>query len=109
VALLSSRDVWIDVLHIVSPSASEEGIEQAQQLGQLVAGMLCHVNLIPLNPTAGYGGRPSSRARVEAFQQELARYGVSSTVRVRRGIDIQAGCGQLRDRVVAEASAQRRD
>lgn len=70
--------------------------EQAQALGRLLQGMLCHVNLIPLNPTKKYGGRPSSRARVEAFQQELARYGISSTVRVRRGIDIQAGCGQLK-------------
>jgi 23S rRNA (adenine2503-C2)-methyltransferase len=74
-------------------------VEQARALGQLVQGMLCHVNLIPLNPTAGYGGGPSSRTRVQAFQDELARYGVTSTVRMRRGIDIQAGCGQLRDRV----------
>ncbi len=73
--------------------------DQAQALGRLVQGMLCHVNLIPLNPTKGYGGSPSSRERVDAFQQALKRYGVSSTVRVRRGIDIQAGCGQLRDRV----------
>lgn len=73
-------------------------IEQAQALGRLLKGMLCHVNLIPLNPTSGYSGGPSGRVRVEAFQQELARYGISSTVRVRRGIDIQAGCGQLRDR-----------
>jgi 23S rRNA (adenine2503-C2)-methyltransferase len=64
--------------------------------------MLCHVNLIPLNPTQGYGGKPSSRLRVEAFQQELASYGVTSTVRVRRGIDIQAGCGQLRDRATID-------
>jgi 23S rRNA (adenine2503-C2)-methyltransferase len=71
-------------------------IEQARALGQLVQGMLCHVNLIPLNPTAGYGGGPSSRERVAAFQEELSRWGVSSSVRVRRGIDIQAGCGQLR-------------
>ncbi|HFQ93846.1 MAG TPA: 23S rRNA (adenine(2503)-C(2))-methyltransferase RlmN [Anaerolineae bacterium] len=70
--------------------------EQAQALGRLLQGMLCHVNLIPLNPTQKYGGQPSSRARVDAFQQELARYGVSSAVRVRRGIDIQAGCGQLK-------------
>lgn len=73
--------------------------QQAQALGQLVQGLLCHVNLIPLNPTAGYSGGPSSLARVEAFQRELGRYGLTSTVRVRRGIDIQAGCGQLRDRV----------
>ncbi len=72
--------------------------EQAHKLGQLLQGMLAHVNLIPLNPTAGYGGMPSSPERVERFQRALAEYGVGSTVRVRRGIDIQAGCGQLRDR-----------
>ena len=81
-------------------------IEQAHLLGQLVKGLLCHVNLIPLNPTNGYSGRPSSRQRVGAFQQELARYSVSSTVRVRRGIDIQAGCGQLRDRVANREEGQ---
>jgi len=77
-------------------------LEQAQALGRLLRGMLCHVNLIPLNPTDGYGGDPSGLDRVSAFQEELERYGVSSTVRVRRGIDIQAGCGQLRDRYSQE-------
>jgi len=72
--------------------------EQAHKLGQLLRGMLAHVNLIPLNPTAGYGGAPSSPERVARFQKVLEEYGISSTVRVRRGIDIQAGCGQLRDR-----------
>jgi 23S rRNA (adenine2503-C2)-methyltransferase len=83
-------------------NGENDTIEQAQALGQLVQGMLCHVNLIPLNPTQGYGGKPSSRLRVEAFQHELASYGVTSTVRVRRGIDIQAGCGQLRDRLTMD-------
>jgi 23S rRNA (adenine2503-C2)-methyltransferase len=72
--------------------------EQAHKLGELLRGMLGHVNLIPLNPTAGYGGVPSSPERVARFQEILTEYGVTSTVRVRRGIDIQAGCGQLRDR-----------
>ena len=72
--------------------------DQAHKLGQLLRGMLAHVNLIPLNPTAGYGGRPSSPEQVNRFQEVLSGYGVTSTVRVRRGIDIQAGCGQLRDR-----------
>jgi 23S rRNA (adenine2503-C2)-methyltransferase len=72
--------------------------EQAHKLGQLLRGMLAHVNLIPLNPTAGYGGAPSSPERVARFQKVLEEYGITSTVRVRRGIDIQAGCGQLRDR-----------
>ncbi|MEJ2748329.1 MAG: 23S rRNA (adenine(2503)-C(2))-methyltransferase RlmN [Anaerolineae bacterium] len=81
-------------------AGENDTVEQAQALGRLVQGMLCHVNLIPLNPTKGYGGGPSSRERVDKFQEVLGQYGVSSTVRVRRGIDIQAGCGQLRDRVV---------
>ncbi len=72
--------------------------EQAHRLGSLVQNLLCHVNLIPLNPTNGYTGRPSNRDSVAAFQAVLNQYGVGSTVRVRRGIDIQAGCGQLRDR-----------
>jgi len=83
-------------------SGENDTIEQARALGNLLHGMLCHVNLIPLNPTSGYSGGPSSKERVDAFQAELAHFGVSSTVRVRRGIDIQAGCGQLRDRVVGK-------
>ncbi len=74
--------------------------EQAHRLGALVQGLLCHVNLIPLNPTNGYAGRPSTKESVAAFQAVLSQYGVGSTVRVRRGIDIQAGCGQLRDRAL---------
>ncbi len=69
---------------------------QAHTLGRLLQGMLCHVNLIPLNPTVGYAGQPSDRERVAAFQAILESYGVGSTVRMRRGIDINAGCGQLK-------------
>ncbi len=79
-------------------NGENDTLEQARALGGLLKGLICHVNLIPLNPTEGFKGGPSSRERVDAFQEELARFGVSSTVRVRRGIDIQAGCGQLRDR-----------
>jgi 23S rRNA (adenine2503-C2)-methyltransferase len=75
-------------------------VEQARRLGLLLRGLLCHVNLIPLNPTGGYDGAPSDPARVAAFQSELKQHGVSSSVRVRRGIDIQAGCGQLKANVV---------
>jgi 23S rRNA (adenine2503-C2)-methyltransferase len=70
--------------------------EQAQELGFLLKGMMTHVNLIPLNPTGGYAGKPSDPERVKTFQDILTQHGVTSTVRVRRGIDIQAGCGQLK-------------
>jgi 23S rRNA (adenine2503-C2)-methyltransferase len=73
--------------------------EQAETLGRLLHGLKCHVNLIPLNPTDGYAGRPPDPARVAAFQATLEQHGVRSTVRVRRGIDIGAGCGQLKAEV----------
>ena len=75
--------------------------EQARKLaGRLSAlkvggSTLCHVNVIPLNPTHGYSGEATTRERAIAFQQELTRFGIPCTIRIRRGIDIQAGCGQL--------------
>jgi 23S rRNA (adenine2503-C2)-methyltransferase len=70
--------------------------EQARALGRLLGGMLCHVNLIPVNPTPdGAIGRPP-RARTLAFQRELAAQGVPCTVRVEKGVEISAACGQLR-------------
>jgi 23S rRNA (adenine2503-C2)-methyltransferase len=73
--------------------------EQAHAVGRLLAGMAAHVNLIPLNPTFGYEGVPSGGTAVQQFQAILTQYGLPSTVRQRRGIDIQAGCGQLRAKI----------
>jgi 23S rRNA (adenine2503-C2)-methyltransferase len=69
---------------------------QAHALGQLLQGLDAHVNLIPLNPTEGYQGRPTRTTAVSRFQDILGQYDLPSTVRQRRGIDIAAGCGQLR-------------
>ena len=73
--------------------------EQAQELIRLLKGMLCHVNVIPLNPTAGFDGQKSKKGRVYQFQSILQDHGIPCTVRMRRGIDIQAGCGQLANKV----------
>jgi 23S rRNA (adenine2503-C2)-methyltransferase len=75
-------------------------LEQAEALAARTTGMLVHINLIPLNPTVGYSGQPSSDERIEAFTQVLERRHIPFTLRLRRGIDIQAGCGQLRARMV---------
>jgi 23S rRNA (adenine2503-C2)-methyltransferase len=69
--------------------------EQAILLAKKLKGMLCHVNAIPLNPTMGYSGQATSHARAELFKKILEEHGISCTIRLRRGIDIQAGCGQL--------------
>lgn len=74
--------------------------EQARALGKLLQGMLCHVNIIPLNPTGEYSGSPAAQEAIDAFVRILEGYGVPATVRVRRGIDIDAGCGQLKAKVI---------
>jgi 23S rRNA (adenine2503-C2)-methyltransferase len=73
---------------------------QAHTLGQLLQGLLCHVNVIPLNPTAGFDGKPSDVSRVGDFVRVVESYGIPVTVRIRRGIDIGAGCGQLKTEVM---------
>lgn len=73
--------------------------EQAHALGKLLKDVNSHINLIPLNPTDGFGGQPTKRPSVKAFQAILTEYGIPSTVRQRRGIDIAAGCGQLKQGV----------
>jgi 23S rRNA (adenine2503-C2)-methyltransferase len=72
-----------------------DSAETAHAVGRLLHGRPAQVNLIPLNPTAGYGGSPTGREAARQFQHILAGYGLPSTVRQRRGIDIAAGCGQL--------------
>ena len=73
--------------------------EIARRLAALLKGLLCHVNVIPLNPTANYAGQPTPRERAIAFKAELEKHGIPCTIRIRRGIDIQAGCGQLASEV----------
>ena len=73
-----------------------DSADHARSVGRLVAGMPGQVNLIPLNPTAGYAGSPTGAEAAKRFQRILAEeFGIPSTVRQRRGIDIAAGCGQL--------------
>ena len=79
--------------------------EQAEALVKLVRNTfnpqvekrhMIHVNMIPLNPTSGFAGRASQRTRIQEFCDVLSRAGIPNTLRVRRGIDISAGCGQLK-------------
>jgi 23S rRNA (adenine2503-C2)-methyltransferase len=67
---------------------------QAVQLSELLDPRAFKVNLIPYNPTGSrYEG--SSPKAIEAFRAELERRGLSATVRLTRGRDIDAACGQL--------------
>jgi len=82
--------------------------EHAAKLADLAAGLpAAHVNLIPLNPSRGYAGAASTRDHVAAFKAILDERSVPCTVRVRRGVDIAAGCGQLAG--LANRSSQERN
>jgi 23S rRNA (adenine2503-C2)-methyltransferase len=72
-----------------------DSVEDAAALVQKIKGMLCHVNLIPLNPTQGYDKPGTQADQVHSFFDVLERNGIPCTVRLRRGIEIGAGCGQL--------------
>jgi 23S rRNA (adenine2503-C2)-methyltransferase len=76
-------------------AGKNDTLEQARAFVKLAKGLDCHVNVIPLNPTRGYGGQTSTRERVAKFKSILETNGIPCTVRVRRGIDVDAGCGQL--------------
>jgi len=88
-----------------------DGVNDAPELARELAGLLrplraatgavlCHVNLIPLNPVPHSSYCPSPPPRVAAFQAILEKAGIPTTVRSRRGLDIDAGCGQLRRRIL---------
>lgn len=72
-----------------------DSLDQGRELARMLTGMLCHVNLIPLNPTTPRFHR-TSRKQVLAFQAELTRHGIPTTVRAERGGHIEAACGQLK-------------
>ena len=74
----------------------------AKALAVLLQRMLCHVNLIPLNPVAERGLSGSSREHAQQFLQWLTECHVSATVRREMGTDIEGACGQLRRRVLDE-------
>jgi 23S rRNA (adenine2503-C2)-methyltransferase len=69
--------------------------EQARKLAVRLRGLLCHVNAIPLNPTSGFNGKATTHNRAQEFKAILEQKGIPCTIRMRRGIDIRAGCGQL--------------
>ncbi|CUR51880.1 Ribosomal RNA large subunit methyltransferase N [Nitrosotalea devaniterrae] len=71
----------------------------ASELAHILKGNGAHVNLIPMNPTAGGFNRPA-RKKVLAFQQILRNGDVNCTVRVEKGVEISAACGQLRTDMV---------
>lgn len=75
-----------------------DAVSHARELAELLRGMLCHVNLIPMNPVVGSPYAPSHPSAVLRFRDVLTSEGIPCTVRLEMGRDIDAACGQLRAR-----------
>lgn len=73
--------------------------QNAEELSNLLKGVLCHVNLIPVNAVDGTGFVPGSEKSIRNFQNILEKNGIPATVRREMGSDISAACGQLRSQI----------
>ncbi|HHV94583.1 MAG TPA: 23S rRNA (adenine(2503)-C(2))-methyltransferase RlmN [Firmicutes bacterium] len=72
--------------------------EDAHRLTEILRGLLCHVNLIPVNPIPGGFQKKPRDSQVARFESWLRRGGLVVSIRKERGADIEAACGQLRGR-----------
>lgn len=77
-------------------SGENDSEQDAKDLAGLLRGMLCHVNLIPVNSVQGNGYKKSSRIQIDNFKNIMELRGIETTVRRELGSDINAACGQLR-------------
>lgn len=87
-------------------SGVNDSKDNAVELAGRLKGMLCHVNLIPINSVEGAGFVKSSPAVIGQFKDILAARGIETTVRRELGIDINAACGQLRRGTIAAGQRQ---
>ncbi len=79
-----------------------DSIEDAKYLGELLRGMMCHVNLIPVNKVEERNYKSSHSSSIKKFIHQLNAYGIQTTLRRKLGADIDAACGQLRNRYIKE-------
>lgn len=78
--------------------------EHAEELGALLKGMLCHVNLIPVNEVEENNYKKSTSEQIYNFQKVLEGFGIETTIRREMGSDINAACGQLRRSYIQSTS-----
>ena len=79
---------------------NNDNLEDAKELVKLLKGMLCHVNLIPINKIEGGKFSKSTNENIIKFRDYLNDHGIVATIRRELGSDIDAACGQLRKKEV---------
>ena len=81
---------------------NNDNLEDAKELAKLLHGMLCHVNLIPINKIENGAYSKSSNENIMKFRDYLNDHGIVATIRRELGSDIDAACGQLRRKNLKE-------
>ena len=81
---------------------NNDNLEDAKELVHLLKGMLCHVNLIPINKIENGAYSKSSNENIMKFRDYLNAHGIVATIRRELGSDIDAACGQLRRKNLEE-------
>lgn len=83
-----------------------DSVQDAKDLGNLLKGLLCHVNLIPVNEVKENSFRRSSEETIDLFEKTVKKAGIEVTVRREMGTDINAACGQLRRSHISKSKAE---
>ncbi|MGI6695051.1 MAG: 23S rRNA (adenine(2503)-C(2))-methyltransferase RlmN [Christensenellales bacterium] len=105
-AQVTGRRVVFEYALIRGVNAS---LEDARELASRLKGMLCHVNLIPLNDVPERALRAATAQEISAFLQTLEKLGISVTVRREMGADISGACGQLRAQYLKNLSTYQKE
>lgn len=93
----TNRKIFFEYVLLSGQNDSEE---HANKLGKLLQPLLCHLNLIPVNPTINSDYERSRSENIKKFRKIISNYDVPSTIRMEKGIDINAGCGQLKSEFI---------
>ena len=93
----TNRKIFFEYVLLSGQNDSEE---HANKLGKLLRPLLCHLNLIPVNPTFKSNFERSGSENIDKFRKINSNFGVPSTIRMEKGIDINAGCGQLKSEYI---------
>jgi len=94
----TKRQITFEYIMIKDVTCTDEA---ARELGRLLKGLLCKINLIPYNPVDEFEHEPPSRNKMFSFRNHLQKFGIFATIRQPRGQDVSAACGQLRHKTAA--------
>jgi len=89
----TKRQITFEYILIKGVTCTDEA---AKELSKYLKGMVCKMNLIPYNPVKEFDHKPPSREEAFRFRRHLESHGIHATIRMPRGRDVSAACGQLR-------------